>query len=1056
MPNRFLRVSFAFLLLFAGACGDDDAPGDGGADGGVDGGPNDPPAPAPFDALEQTGRFEIPGLTEHAHVVRTEMDVPHVYAKDRLDAFRVLGFVMARDRFFQMDMTKRLAQGRLSEVLGDAALATDIENRQIGGGFVTDLFEEGLSAEEAAEVDAFAAGINAYVAAVRARRLPPPKEFELAALLFGTRGGAGALMQDWTRRDVVATGATVLYSTSFEGGDVGRDRAFDGADALFAGAPDEALRRAGLQQDIMTRYAPPKPSSSAAGWGIDTTTMTSAAIVSARPRATGSRVLASLAPPRVERQALARLDRHLERIVARYHRDADEGYGSNSWAVAGSATADGSSILAGDGHLQLSVPALFWQFGLDTMLIGGAAESTRMLGATIPGLPLMGVGTNGRIAWTQTAFFADVTDWYEEQLVLGADGLPSATRFQGMDRPLTRVDEVFEVANIPALDSVGRTEMLPRWVTFDGRFITSIEGRTVTADEPLGAGEARVNLMGEWIVPSDRDGDGVVSAISFYYGPFDGGTLLRAFRKFGLASSVNDFRDAMRHFIGYGGAMTASDANGSIFHSAYHAVPCREYLPRDATTRVFVPGADPRRLIDGTQYGAWSIPLDAEGRVDETAAAGDRCAVPFDQWPQALNPARQYVHHANNDPGNITTDGDLFDDPYYIGGPWIEGYRGWRIEQRLQAAIAGGDATIEEMAAIQGDHHSNLGEEWVPFLLETIAAARAAAAGMPAAGTPEARMAAAFTAERAAIEEIESRMTAWRDAGYPTPSGVETFYHVPAAGDAAHSVATTIFAAWFPRFVKGVLDDEGIPSALAPGATGDTYRLRTIQLLVRGRGAGNPEMLGSWEPTREESVFFDDVTTSDIESSDEIALRAVTAALAFLRGAPASPGVGGFGTNDMSAWLWGLRHQVKFTSLLGDYLGDDPSLALLGDMFRIDTALLPLADPLPPEDPRAGIEWFPRPGDQFDIDAANPGLGGESFTHGSGPVFRMVVALGPSGVRGQNILPGGQSGIPGSPHFADQVQLWLANETLPMRYLPEEVAAGAVSRERFVPAAVAP
>ncbi|HBQ14015.1 MAG TPA: hypothetical protein DEF51_23755, partial [Myxococcales bacterium] len=66
-------------------------------------------------------------------------------------------------------------------------------------------------------------------------------------------------------------------------------------------------------------------------------------------------------------------------------------------------------------------------------------------------------------------------------------------------------------------------------------------------------------------------------------------------------------------------------------------------------------------------------------------------------------------------------------------------------------------------------------------------------------------------------------------------------------------------------------------------------------------------------------------------------------------------------------------------------------------------------------------------------------------------VFRMVIALGPDGVRGQNILPGGQSGNPDSAHFNDQARLWLANETMPMRYLPEEVAEGAVSRQRFVP-----
>lgn len=1051
---RSSRVLLALSLLACPACDGPPDAADGGTDASADAGPGDPPPPAPFEGVEETARFTVPGLSGHAHVVRTEMNVPHVYAESRLDAMRVLGFVMAQDRYFQMDLTRRLSQGRISELLGDAALETDLENRQTGAAFVAQLYEAGLSDEEAAEVDAFAEGINAYIEAVRLGRASPPEELRLGFGLLGARRPVD-LMIPWTRADVVATGSTVLYGTSFETGDVGRAASFQryaSAASHFPGMPDEALREAGLREDIIDRYAPPNGNSSAAGWGLDTAGRTSAPIVSDRS------IRRPVLPTglRVETGVLARLGRRLDRLVRRWHRDGNEGYGSNSWAVMGSATTDGASLLAGDGHLQLSVPSLFWQYGLDTMLIGGASEDTRLLGATIPGLPLMGVGTNGRVAWTQTAYFADVTDWYSEEIVLDASGAPMASTFRGEARPLTRVDETFEIANVPALGSVGRTEVIPRWTTFDGRWITSIEGRRVTADEPLGAGETRVNMMGDWIVPADMDGDSRISAVSFYYGPFDGGTLLRAFRDFSRGDSVEDFRQAMRHFIGYGGSMMASDAAGSVLYSAYHAVPCRDYLPRDPTTNVWIDGADPRRLIDGTQYGSWSIPLDAEGRVDEAAAASggpEACAVPFDEWPQALDPARQYVFHANNDPGNVATDDDIFDDPFYIGGPWIEGYRARRIEQRLSDAIAGDRADIAEMARIQGDHHSNLADDFASLLLEVITAARDAAAGTPEAGSPEERMAARWAAAQADYEEVERRIEAWRDAGFATPSGVETSYApAPSAAERDQSVATTLFNHWFPRFIRGVLSDERIDRNLSPAVTGDTYTMQTIDLLVRGRGAGNPLGLGSWHPDREESVFFDDVSTTEVESSQEIGLRALDEALAFLRAEPTAPDLGGYGTDDMSQWLWGLRHQVRFESLLGDFLGDAPDLAVLLDQFSITTDRIPLAASLPDGDPRAGLRWFPRPGDQFDVDAANPGLDGETFSHASGPVFRMVIALGPSGVRGQNIVPGGQSGDPRNAFFHDQARLWLANETIPMRYLPDEVAAGATGRERFVPA----
>ena len=74
------------------------------------------------------------------------------------------------------------------------------------------------------------------------------------------------------------------------------------------------------------------------------------------------------------------------------------------------------------------------------------------------------------------------------------------------------------------------------------------------------------------------------------------------------------------------------------------------------------------------------------------------------------------------------------------------------------------------------------------------------------------------------------------------------------------------------------------------------------------------------------------------------------------------------------------------------------------------------------------------------------------FDTKSEPVLHGNAEQAPDGVEGHNMLPGGQSALPLSPHFADQAAQWLENRTTPMRYTPEEGAAGAVSRERFVPA----
>ncbi len=257
-----------------------------------------------------------------------------------------------------------------------------------------------------------------------------------------------------------------------------------------------------------------------------------------------------------------------------------------------------------------------------------------------------------------------------------------------------------------------------------------------------------------------------------------------------------------------------------------------------------------------------------------------------------------------------------------------------------------------------------------------------------------------------------------------------------------------IWNAWFRAFNAGVFDDEGIADVLALDPR--FMRITSLRRFLAGRGPGNPQGLASYEPTRGESVFFDDLRTpAFVESSREIVLRSLVEALAFLRSAPDGLGGGGFGSSDPSTWLWGLRHTVAFRSILIAFAGDVMGLDILGNATKIGTARLPLAPGLPASDPRSQIPWFPRPGDFFAVDAANPPFSGNDYTYQNGPVMRMVIELDHGTVRGQNVIPQGQSGITSQPTFDDQLQLWLGNRTLPIRYTVEEVVANATGREVY-------
>lgn len=1027
----------------------------GGADAGPDtGGTGDATAdagdagplsdPEKLLSVEATETWTFDGLSAPVQVIRTEGNVPHIYGATREDVAFVFGFVSARDRFFMMDLARRLGLGTLSELLGDAVLAADQQARASGQRFIAEQTAATMAPELAGAFDAYAAGVNAYIEQVKAGKLPLPTEMELAGGLLGADDPAD-LMKPFDRLSLAGIVVVAQYEASFETGDVGRTAVLGQLDGMFQGAALEALRHDGAIHDIWENIAPIVPIASAPSL---TAGMGTGAVSPLPPGQAGSGAGAGKAGKGVHIPAatLERLSARLEAFVGRMRRDPKAGFGSNVWAVAGAASTDGRSLLAGDGHLSLSVPSFLFQLGLDTTVLGGG--DVHQLGLTVPGLPMMGLGTNGDVAWSHTQQMGDITDWYAEQVKLDDNGEPVASLFEGEWKPVQVFEDAYVVADIPLLGSTGRTETWRRWTTFDGRWIAEIEGRKAKADEELAPGEALVNLGGDLVVPGDQDGDGVVSAISFDYTGLDSTGFAGAIDAMGHAGTVDEFHEAMRGLNAYTQNFVVADQQGSILYSGYQGVPCRAYLERDADGR-WVEGADPSFLLDGTVYGGFTVPM-TEGKNVEGDADPYRCIVPFAAYPTEKDPAQGYLVNSNNDPGGMGFDKDLSNDPWYIGGPYDGGVRADTISGELQAAIAAGEADLSRMQAIQGNVRSRFGEWFSPYLVGAIDHAKALVEGGGELTEDEARLVALYEADPAGMDAVRQRLAGWQQLGFVAASGVETFYSTPAATDAQAAVATTIHNAWIGAMMRNTFDDEAFPGIWRPGGTDG--RIRTLKLMLEGRGEGNPGQLASWNPDTGESVFFDKLGTDAVEQSDEIMLASLAEALAYLRGPSVGPGAGGFASEDMGTWLWGLRHQVKFESILSDFLDSSSDYAFIADLFAVDTSVLPLADAIAAGDPRKGLKWFPRQGDQDSVDAANSGLNGKTFNYGSGPVMRMVVALGGGTVEGRNIVPGGQSGLKDSPFFHDQLELWLANDTFPLRFFVDDVVAGAIAREEYAPA----
>jgi penicillin amidase len=109
--------------------------------------------------------LDLPGLTSSVRVIRDTDGIPHIYANNARDAALVQGYVMASDRLFQMDLSRRAATGTLAELFGSAVLGDDVQARTIGLRRAAERTLPALSPETQELLEAFAEGVNAWVAA---------------------------------------------------------------------------------------------------------------------------------------------------------------------------------------------------------------------------------------------------------------------------------------------------------------------------------------------------------------------------------------------------------------------------------------------------------------------------------------------------------------------------------------------------------------------------------------------------------------------------------------------------------------------------------------------------------------------------------------------------------------------------------------------------------------------------------------------------------------------------------------------------------------------------
>ncbi len=544
-----------------------------------------------------TGQLHLPGLVGPVEILRDRWGVPHIYAGNLGDLLFAQGFVHAQDRLWQMDFQRRITAGRLAEVLGPAALSADRGVRILGLHRVAEAEVARLSAEARAELEAYAAGINACMA-----QQPLPVEFTLLRYR----------PEPWTPADSLAWAKMMAWSLSINW--------------------ETELLRAALIERLGPALAAELEPGPPPHWPT---------VMDPSSRPDG--------PPEIQTPGLApdrRTGRHP--LTGKYDaRPAAEkpgtsatasSMGSNNWAVAGWRSATGMPLLANDMHLIMSAPAIWYENHLviadqtehaergrpagppmssehaprprgegDPSTTLRAAqddhEPLNLIGVSFPGIPYVVAGHNGHVAWGFTNGFPDVQDLYMERLRRTADG---------------RVQYQFRGA---WLDAEVRNEVIhvKGSTPVNQEVIVTQHGPVINALAPGLAAEVSAETLPADVTPeAAAPASPLAYPLALRWTALEPGTMFAALPAMNRARTCAEFREALRGWTVPTQNVVYADTQGNIAYTYAGLIPIRS----QGDGRVPAPGWDGEHEWAGY--------------------------IPFEELPHQLNPARGYIASANN------------------------------------------------------------------------------------------------------------------------------------------------------------------------------------------------------------------------------------------------------------------------------------------------------------------------------------------------------------------------------------------------------------------------
>jgi penicillin amidase len=335
------------------------------------------------------GSIGAAGLAAPVRIERDRLGAPTITAANRVDLAYATGFVHGQDRFFEMDLSRRLAAGELSELFGKVALEQDKRTRLFHFRKVARAVVDQASPEHRALLEAYARGVNAGVSGLRSR----PWEYWVL----------GAPPVPWRPEDTILVEHSMWWDLQANG--LQRELLRREINARIGGKECDAGWKCALRFFYPARTewdAPDGVASGAAGSAAVASDLVPAVSGIPGPDVLNVRgATAAAAVPAVPAAGMLGAGDGLHDV------------GSNNWALAGRLTTTGAALVASDMHLGQRVPTLWYHARLRTT--GTASEpALDLTGVTLPGAPLLVAGSNGHIAWGFTNSYGD---WLNVALV---------------------------------------------------------------------------------------------------------------------------------------------------------------------------------------------------------------------------------------------------------------------------------------------------------------------------------------------------------------------------------------------------------------------------------------------------------------------------------------------------------------------------------------------------------------------------------------------------------------------------------------------------------------